>query len=123
MSFCKHYPSGGLADNTHCKQGVEMQSTRDTSIVPHRFPCFTAEAEHLCVKYEGPTAEEIAEDRRQAAETLKQMLGLMSGTADVCPHCGAHIDHMEQVGACVYARPCNCRQYQGTVPDAGMGQS
>lgn len=34
---------------------------------------------------------------------------------NVCPHCDAPIAQQEQVGRCVYARPCGHRLYQGTV--------
>jgi len=34
-----------------------------------------------------------------------------------CPNCGSHVSKLEQVGRCVYARPCDCRIWQGFVPD------
>jgi len=34
---------------------------------------------------------------------------------NVCPHCDGAIARQEQVGRCVYARPCGHRLYQGTV--------
>lgn len=30
-----------------------------------------------------------------------------------CIHCGEDIDELEQIGRCVYARPCGHRQFQG----------
>lgn len=35
--------------------------------------------------------------------------------SNVCPHCDAPIAQQEQVGRCVYARPCGHRLYQGIV--------
>lgn len=32
-----------------------------------------------------------------------------------CPICGAAIERQQQVGHCVYAKPCGHRLYQGTV--------
>lgn len=34
----------------------------------------------------------------------------------VCVRCGAPVRVYDQVGRCVYASPCNHRQYQGQVP-------
>jgi hypothetical protein len=34
---------------------------------------------------------------------------------NVCPHCDTAIARQEQVGHCVYARPCGHRLYQGKV--------
>ena len=36
---------------------------------------------------------------------------------DICPICKATIQRQEQIGRCVYARPCNHRLYQGTIDD------
>jgi hypothetical protein len=116
MSFCRHYPNGGMGDNTHCARGIEMRALRDTSTVPHRFPCYTAGAEHLCAKHEPHTAEEIAEEDRKVEEFLSKMTAFESRTTEACPHCGQHVDALEQVGRCVYSRPCGCRQWQGRVP-------
>lgn len=115
----------GVAFNDVCEAGVDMLTTRDATQTPYRLPCYDPTLKHLCAKHEAYTAEEIA-DREAALSAFMNKLDAAAGwtlVGEMCPHCGAHIDHMEQVGACVYARPCNCRQYQGTVPDAGMGQS
>ncbi len=123
MSWCRHYPSGGMGDNTHCTQGIEMQGLRDTSVVPHRFPCFTAGAEHLCAKYEGYTKEEIEADDKALNEKLEHLEALWTRRSQECPHCGAHVERMDQVGKCVYARPCGCRQGQGRLHAAWKTQS
>lgn len=121
--FCRHYPKGGLGDNTHCTQGIEMQSVRDASVVPHRFPCFTVGADHLCTKYEPHTPEEIAEDERQMAAFLARLKATIAGTSKECAHCGQTIEEMHQVGRSVYAGPCGCRQYQGKLSKAWGGRS
>jgi hypothetical protein len=107
-----------MGNATHCQLGIEMRPLRDTSVVPHRFPCYTAGAEHLCAKHEGYTAEEIAEDDRQLSAVLAKMTAFESRTSEDCPHCGVHVDALDQVGRCVYSRPCGCRQWQGRVPKA-----
>lgn len=123
MSWCRHYPNGGMGDNTHCNLGIEMCALRDESVRPFRFPCYTAGAEHLCVKYEGYTAEEIAEDERKIAEFIGKLEALIAGKSKECPHCGKQIEEMHQVGRSVYAGPCGCRQYQGQLSKAWGGQS
>jgi hypothetical protein len=34
---------------------------------------------------------------------------------NICPHCDTTIAQQEQVGHCVYARPCGHRLYQGKI--------
>lgn len=114
MSWCRHYPNGGMGDNTHCKLGIEMRSLRDESVRPFRFPCYTAGAEHLCASYEGYTAEEIAEDERQINDMMRKMDALWTRESEECPQCGKHVEEMHQVGRCVYAS-CGCRQGQGRL--------
>jgi hypothetical protein len=123
MSWCRHYPSGGMGDNTHCKLGIEMQALRDASVVPHAFPCFTVGAEHLCAKYEPHTPEEIAEDERAINEFMKKADALWTRESEECPHCGKHVEGMHQTGRCVYAEPCGCRQGQGKLHSAWKVQS
>lgn len=57
-----------------------------------------------------PETEEIA---RQYVESL---VAILSGKSTTCLRCGANVERFEQVGRCVYARPCGCRQYQGKAP-------
>ncbi len=35
-----------------------------------------------------------------------------------CWTCKGPIAHLDQVGRCVYARPCGCRLWRGEVPKA-----
>ena len=59
-------------------------------------------------------------DPEVAATARKVLIGLakiLRGEADNCLHCEAPIETLEQVGDCVYAFPCGCRQYQGKVPN------
>lgn len=59
------------------------------------------------------------ESHRIAAEALKKLLAMLQGELATCIHCGAPITELKQVGRSVYASPCGCRQYQGTVPKKG----
>lgn len=60
---------------------------------------------------------------KAAIQALTRMANLMSGNADVCMHCGAKVSRLVQVGRCVVAEPCGCRQYQGTVPERWKNDS
>jgi hypothetical protein len=57
------------------------------------------------------------DDLKQVADYFKQMAALDRRDSDLCPNCNSHIDEMEQVGRCVYAKPCGCRLWQGAVPE------
>lgn len=55
----------------------------------------------------------------QAAEVrafMENFVAMLKGEAETCLRCGAKINSLEEVGRCVYARPCGCRQYQGKAP-------
>ena len=49
--------------------------------------------------------------------TLVSILEISSGNFDICPHCGAEIEELKQVGRSVYGS-CGCRLYQGFVPQS-----
>jgi hypothetical protein len=51
-----------------------------------------------------------------AADVMKALVRMLKGEQDTCLHCGAKIGQLYQNGDCVYADPCGCRQYQGTLP-------
>ncbi len=124
--FCRFYPSHGLAFNDHCEAGVEMANVRDAS-VPHRYPCFDPSVARLCPHHQPYTAEENAAMDQAVAEVIKRLDGVMGWTkvgeeeSDAAPMmclvCGYDIDSLDQVGACVYARPCGCRQGQFDLSD------
>lgn len=51
----------------------------------------------------------------EATEALNKYFAKLN--ADICPHCDTPFTDQRQVGRCVYAVPCNCRLYQGTVAE------
>ena len=65
-----------------------------------------------------PASEEEAETMKFVAQKMEHMANLMQRKTDQCVHCSATIKAMEKIGRSVYARPCGCRLWQGTVPDA-----
>jgi hypothetical protein len=52
-----------------------------------------------------------------AADVMKALVRMLKGEQDACLHCSAKIGQLYQNGDCVYADPCGCRQYQGTLPN------
>ncbi len=61
---------------------------------------------------------ELSEDEeKQIQEFPKNLADLCAGKSDICIHCHERVHELKQVGRCVYAYPCGCRQYQGTVPE------
>ena len=60
------------------------------------------------------------EDLRPVREFLNKMEGFSARDTEECFRCGQTVKRLEKVGRCVYARPCGCRLWQGSVPKAWM---
>lgn len=120
---CRHFT--GTAEET-CAKGVNYMSVRDTSGEGMaRFPCLGAgnwrPCNTTCESFELYTKEELDEQDREVAAILLSLMDFEKRVTEDCPHCGKHVDRLDQVGRCVYARPCNCRVWQGRVPQAWRG--
>lgn len=48
---------------------------------------------------------------------IRKLNSLYARHSEICPYCGEHVDALQQVGRCVYTRPCGCRIGQGIVPE------
>lgn len=111
-SRCRHFH--GIQNV--CGAGINPLDVRDTSVRGMaRWPCFAVAwarpCATICEQVSLLTDEEqAAEDREFAAACDKVIAGLAAGK---CPDCGAGVDRREQVGKCVYARPCGHRLGQG----------
>ena len=64
---------------------------------------------------EQPLDPEIKEIARRY---MIRLFGFETRESEDCPVCGAHVHSLIQIGVCVYARPCRCRLWQGTIPEA-----
>lgn len=53
--------------------------------------------------------------KQELADAFKRFVAAITGNPTECIHCKRLIEKLEQVGRCVYARPCGCRQYQGKL--------
>lgn len=124
MNWCRNYD--GLARfrdrniGARCKAGVLYD---DVKGLPHgnqryTMPCFQTEAVVcgvFCPHQSFPTREEAEEQSRESERAIAEWSRKLAN--DICPNCDAAITAMDQVGRCVYARPCGHRLYQGTVPE------
>lgn len=58
------------------------------------------------------------ESEKKLGEFIIHLAQFMAGQTDTCWHCKGKVEEVEQIGNCVYARPCGCRAYQGKVTKA-----
>jgi hypothetical protein len=118
---CRHFT--GMINHT-CDKGYVYRDVRDdTKKFPDNFPCNGAVVTLPCADYEARTPEEISELHQQIASRLADMFKFDTRETEDCPHCGNHVTELNQVGRCVYARPCGCRVWQGGIPSAWKGES
>ena len=114
---CRHFT--GMLNRTCGKCHVYVEVRDDNAIFPNNFPCDGSVA--TCPDYEPRTEEEIAAEEAEvmqiASEMFSRMITFENRETEDCPQCSKHVDKLEQVGRCVYARPCNCRVWQGVVPE------
>ena len=110
--FCIHYPHMGMVGNDFCKKGVDMRPFKPANI---EAPCYNDKVGG-CPFAEYPTPEQIAERNKHIAALMEGMTNLMQRKSDVCYQCGKQVTQLDKVGRCVYARPCGCRLWQGSVP-------
>lgn len=113
-NWCRHY--NGIPEKV-CEAGVSYESVqqpREPRGIDH--PCYNPALRQFCAAFEPKTAEEIAERDAHVAQFIENLAKLDKGEIDTCPHCGATITAMKQVGRCVYLEPCGDRLWQGKIP-------
>lgn len=66
-----------------------------------------------CASRHFPTPEECEAE----ADRVERYVAELHARAErgECFHCGAKIERKRQVGPCIYAEPCGCRQGQGRL--------
>lgn len=116
---CRHFT--GVIHNKTCNAGIAYDSVRDESDRPYKWPCIHPDASTSCASFMPYTPEELAEQNRLVENFLENMAAFEARETEACIQCGKHVDRLDKVGRCVYARPCNCRLWQGAVPDAWKG--
>lgn len=110
---CRHF--NGLIHDA-CKVGISYMSIYQTVNGKREWPCLGKCGG--CDKFENWTEQELQEQEAEIAAFLNNLTSFEQRRSEDCPHCGKHVDSLQQVGRCVYASPCNCRVWQGKVPKA-----
>lgn len=109
-SWCVNYRGVGRV----CDAGILPSDLIDkTRLSRDRVPCFREGVAIPCPHRRYPTPEEDAERERQMKRDVEEYFAAIDDNR--CPHCGADVLKRQQVGRCVYARPCGHRLYQGTL--------
>lgn len=111
--WCRHYRA--MVTNEACEIGIAYTSVNGGG---GRFPCLHPDSRHLCASFAPFSEDEIAADEAEIMKFVRAMNDLDSRKSETCTQCGGHVESMEQVGRCVYARPCGCRLWQGVIPTA-----
>ena len=113
---CKHFTG---VQHDRCESGIRYQEVRDSSGPgAYRWPCLPPHTpgttcQPTCTAREYLTQAEVsAFDTQVEAAVTAALSALADGK---CPHCGNPIESKQQVGPCVYARPCGHRIRQGTA--------
>lgn len=117
---CVHFTG---VQHDKCAAGVEYRTLRDVSQPGMaRWPCLTHKgmaATTTCALKVLPTPEQVAAAEAELEAMVKQLTDDMA--AGKCHVCRAVIDAGEQVGSCIYARPCGHRQGQGNARKFNAG--
>lgn len=113
-NWCRHF--NGIDKGT-CKAGVRYEDVRG-SVASKTYPCFKENGcAERCPSTSFLSEQEIAEEVKRSQEHAAKFLAELA-EGKTCPHCHRPIEKRRQVGRCVYASPCGCRQYQGTLPES-----
>lgn len=118
--FYRYDPIGGLQSGT-CHAGVSYSAVEVKSGGRIYHPCFFSDMHDSlvsgklhCDKMQYPTKEQVARYEEESRKSIERFMAELN--SDICPHCHKPIEKYEQVGRCVYGRPCGHRLYQGKVP-------
>lgn len=104
--------------NNECLAGVNYMSMR---VLPPeggmaQWPCHHNNMDNMCPSFVAYTDEEIQAREDGHKKVMQSLNDLGARKSETCFRCGKQVKSMQQVGRCVYARPCNCRLWQGQVP-------
>lgn len=112
---CRHF-NGLIHDQ--CEVGVTYMKVFQDVRGRRQWPCLCPKISQSCAKFENWTDEELAQHEAELAAFLNNLTAFEQRKSEACPQCGKHVDNLRQIGRCVYASPCNCRVWQGHVPQA-----
>lgn len=105
---CRHF--NGI-QHSHCEAGVAYANVKDTESRPYKFPCLAREVAGRCASVSYFTTEELQAQEDEIAQLIEQVINRRANW--ICIHCATPMTAEQQIGRCVYAVPCGCRQSQG----------
>ena len=112
---CRHFT--GMGDKA-CEVGIAYDSVSDTTLAfPDHLPCLSPDQRHRCSHFAAYTDAECQAHEAAHNAVMNEIATFERRETENCLACHRHVDRLEQVGRCVYARPCGCRQWQGYVPE------
>ena len=106
-----------------CRKGIAYKEIRSSN-PKGEFPyiCANPKAEVRCEYYELETQAEIDKVTETLAAFAKKVDAFWVRETEICPHCDETVSEAEQIGRCVYARPCGCRVGQGRLHENWKSQ-
>jgi hypothetical protein len=54
---------------------------------------------------------------KELSDYFKRIAIFCNKESTACPYCGKTVSSMEKRGQCVYLLPCNCRLWNGEIPE------
>ena len=109
-NWCRHFNG---AHNHHCTIGVVYGDVIEAGT--RNLPCLKDDGcSYRCASASFLTEQELDVKVAEEEEIVRKFLAEMA-EGKTCVVCHAPIENKYQVGRCVYAAPCNHRQYQGKV--------
>lgn len=113
---CRHFTG---IHRPPCEKGVHYDDivSIHEDAPRRRFYCIDSDASNQCSLYEPYTKAELKLRDDYIRNFLDNLETFWDRRTTTCPHCKQHVTDCEQVGRCVYARPCGCRVGQGKLHD------
>jgi hypothetical protein len=117
LDKCRHFTG---IHNGECRVGIDYMTMRQ---LPEdggmaQWPCHHKNLGGLCNRFDGYTEEEAQAREDGHRKNMKALNDLSTRKSNTCFQCGEEITAMRQVGRCVYAAPCECRLWQGSIPES-----
>ncbi len=109
--WCKHCVSQD--DAAVCQKGIQRVNRWGSFT---NWPCFLGNGS--CELFKTYSKQEVEEIEKENSDYVRKLWDFDARKTEDCPNCGQHVDGLSKVGRCVYARPCGCRLWQGTIPAA-----
>lgn len=115
MTGCRHFR--GIQHKT-CAAGLLYEGAKDPTARPLKLICLDRDANAKCDRLSLPTREEAEAEVDDRERKVAEFFGRLA--VGVC-QCGVRGEDWEQVGHCIYAKPCGHRVGQGDAAEYKLG--